>query len=74
MDTKLMQALLEKAAKSETGSIVCVVTFNGGHKEKHHIDLLLCDAGLMVWETEQVARLTIEGHQALQPVREGRIN
>ena len=73
MDAKLRQALLEKAAESEDGSIPCVVLSRGrGRKEKHYIDLL-CGEGLMVWETEQVARLTIKGHQAVQPVREGRI-
>ena len=60
-DPDLMKKLLTKAANEEDGHILSIVTFDGGARERHHTELL-CDAGLMEWRSEQVARVTMEGY------------
>lgn len=69
----LMIDLLEEMSNEPNGLIILVVAFEspeGAGARYHHAELL-SDAGLAHWKTESAVRITNQGYDFLNAVRQG---
>ena len=73
-DMELMLELLEEMDKDAGGSIMLVQTLGMSEEKRHrrHQADLLDDAGLAVWESDSMIRITNHGYDFLGAVNQDR--
>ena len=71
-DVELMIEILEKLADEPTGRIVVAAYGGGAGRAALHNAELLSDAGLVVWTSESVVRITNEGYDFLNALKQDR--